>query len=560
MSRGGVRARSATTCARRSASLSRALSVSLCVTLSACGGAPLVARAYDGRIVEGHPVEPEAYAAFLNGAIAEASDDRRGALAGYEHAARLDGASPEVWARVGALRCAVEPRDWRADDAFARALSLDPSYAGAWSAKARCASVRRDEAATQDAARRAAALDPSADGANALLARASRSVRDATTRDALVALTATARDRVAAWNALASWAASRGDVALWSLALETLARLAPSHRDAVAAASEELAGSGQMGAARAVATAALEAGDGPPSDERRTLAARLAVDDAIAGGDADVVRSRATRARVGLEEAGARAWLAGRHDLARELVAPVTRADPGASGAKLVLALCDGRDLALAAADARRAGGVASAAAVVAFGRAIARGASPGDARAVLAAIPRAPVVPGDDRVVRAAVELVSRGVLATEALPPDGLVELAVLRGSGAAEGPAVPDVRALDARHEYLALALADPKGAGAKELADRLASVATTDPVVAAAGALVQIGTGAPLDTSAARALMTIDPTDPLLAAIALQVATRTGDTDAATRARATLTAFAGPDMHEGDAAKKSGGAAF
>jgi hypothetical protein len=548
--------------ARALASLRGVTSVaSLTLSISACAGVPVVARGYGGRVVEGHSIEPDAYAAFLSGAIAEASDDARGALAAYERAGQLDAESPEVWARVGALRCTLDPRGRRADDAFARALALDPTYAGAWAAKARCASARKDETAMQEAARRAAALDPTADGASALLARAGGAVRDAAARDALVALTATARDRVAAWDALASWAASRGDVALWSLALETVVKLAPSRRAAVAGAAEELAGAGQLGAARAVAATAYDAGDAPLADERHALASRLAVDDAIARGDAAAVRLRATRARVSLEEAGARAWLSGHRDLARDLVAPVTRADPGASGARLVLAACDGKDLAGAASDARRAGATASAAATIAFGVALARAASPAEARAALGAVTHAPIVAGDDRVVRAAVELVSRGVLDPAALPPDGLVELAVLRGAGSAEGPSAPDVRLLDARHEYLALALADPKGAGTKALADRLASVAATDAVVAGAAALVQIGVGGPLDAGGARALMTLDPTDPLLAAIALRLATRTGDIDAASKARATLTAIGGREVREGEpSGTKKSGAAF
>ena len=212
-------------------------------------------------------------------------------------------------------------------------------------------------------------------------------VRDATTRDALLALTATARDRVAAWDALASWAASRGDVALWARALETLVKVAPTRRDAVARAAEELAGAGEMGEARAVAAAAADAGEGPMMEDRAPLAARLAVDEAIGRGNADEVRLRATRARVTLEEAAARALLAGQGDMAREIVSPVTRADPGASGARLVLAASEGRDLVGAALEARRQATRISGAGLVAFGAAVVHAVSPEEARASLAAL-----------------------------------------------------------------------------------------------------------------------------------------------------------------------------
>jgi hypothetical protein len=562
--------------------------LSLLLLIAGCAGGPLVERVNDGHVVEGRSIEPAAYSAFLTGAIAEASGDPRSALPWYERAARLDSQSPETWARIGAARCTIRRDDRRADDAFARAISIDERYAGAWTAKARCAQARGDQRATLDAARRAAELDPSADGANALLARLSRLsgseapgpagasssagtesvVRDPATRDALVALTETASDRVAAWEALAAWAESQGDVALWARSLEALVKIAPARRDAVARAAEELAGNGQVGAARAVAAAAADAGEGPLAADRHPLAARLAVDEAIAGGDVDAVRLRATRARISLEESSARALLAGNRDLARTIAADLARAEPGGA-ARLVLAAGaagEAGDAIGVAWDVRRHGARASASTTVAFGTTVARGASPDEARATLAAVTMDPIVAGDDRVVRPAVELASRGTLELRALPPDGLVELAVLRGRSSAEGLSLPDRRALDARHEFLAASLADPAGARTKELYERLASVASTDPVVAAATALVQVGTGLPVDPAAAGALLKRDPADPLLAATALLLANKAGDADVAGRARATLTALGTPPPVEtatptsGAADSKKSGATF
>jgi hypothetical protein len=524
-----------------------------CVVLGCgCTRERLVERVYDGHVVEGRPIEDAAYAAFLRGAIAEASGDARGAIVAFREAAQRDPNGSEIWARLGEARCLLDPHDKSADDALARAVALDGRYAGAWEAKARCARARNDDATLLDAARRAQQLDPSADGADSLLAHAGRTVRDAAACDALVTLTATAGDRVAAWDALAAWAQARGDVALWAVALESVAKMAPNRRDAVAHAAEELAGGGEIDAARAVAGAAAAADESPLSDVRHPLAARLAVDDALVRGDASAVELRATRAHVDLEETAARALLAGRRDLARDLAAFVQRADPEASGARLVLAACDGGDVARAASDMRRHGARSSAAALVAFGVAAVRAVPAEDLRATLAAIVHAPVVAGDDRVVRPAVELVSRGALDAGALPADGLVEIAVVRGQRSPEGFSMPDRRALDARHEYLALALTDPRAPRTKELGDRLAGVAAFDRVVAAASAILLLTTGAPIDPAAARALLQRDPADELLAATALRLAKKTGDTDIASRARATLTALGGREPRDDGAA--------
>ena len=542
------------------AAMRRLLAAGGLLLAASCGGGPLVERAYDGHVVDGHAIESEAYAAFLSGAIAEAAGSGREALLWYERAAQLDADGPEIWTRVGAVRCSLRPSDAQADAAFARALALDAGYAGVWVAKARCATARSDPRATLDAARRAADLDPSADGANALLSHASHAGQgehDAATRDALIALTATAQDRIAAWDALASWASSHGDIALWARALEMLAKIAPARRDAVAVAAEELAGAGEVGAARAVAAAAAEAGDAPMVEDRSPLASRLAVDEAIGGGHADAVRLRATRARVSLEEAGARALLAGQRDLARELLSAVARADSDAIGARLVLAACDGKDMVGAAWEARRGGARMSGAGLVAFGTAVVHAVSPEEARATLAAVAHGSVVAGDDRVVRRAVDLASRGTLEMSALPPDGLVEIAALRGTSSGEGLSLPDRRVLDARHQYLAAALTDPEGAATKDLGERLARIAATDPVVTAARALVQIASGGPIEPGAPGELLLRDPGDPLLAATALRLANKTGDADVATRARATLTAL-GSDPRVGDDDKKRGAA--
>lgn len=131
-------------------------------------------------------------------------------------------------------------------------------------------------------------------------------------------------------------------------------------------------------------------------------------------------------------------------------------------------------------------------------------------------------------------------GLLGAEELPADGAVELAAL-GQGAATSA---HVEGLDARHEFLALAIQTPGAPRALELAKRLARIAASDPVVGSAEALVQLGVGAPIAPDAPRVLLDCNAADPLLAATALRLAERVGDRDVARRARQTLTAFGTP----------------
>jgi tetratricopeptide (TPR) repeat protein len=371
--------------------------------LSGCAIAPEVSRGYGGDVVAGRYIEPEAYAEFLRGAIAEAEGKSGEALAAYDEALRIDPRGVEIWTRVAAVRCAASPEDVRTDEALSRALALDERFGPTWAVKARCALSRGDEATARAAARKAAELDPSADGANVILAETNHGEPPAATREALVALTMTARDPVLAWDALAAWAEAHGDVALRGRAFESLVRIAPSRRGAAARVAEQLALAGQIGQARAVAAAAADAGDSggtPLASGDYALAARLAVDEAIARGDPALVRERATRVRLTLEEAAARALLAGDPRLAREIASRVALADHADAGVRLVLAAGDRRDVLAALAETGRVRAPVSAAAWVALGEALAFAVPASEARARLASVAHEPVTPGDALVM----------------------------------------------------------------------------------------------------------------------------------------------------------------
>jgi tetratricopeptide (TPR) repeat protein len=495
-----------------------------------------VTRVYGSDAVEGRYIGPQAYASFLAGAIAEAKGDLAAALGAYEAALGLDGGSPELWTRIGAVRCRLDPRDPKADVAFHRALEGHPLYGPAWAAQARCLTARGDPSGARHAAEEAMRIDPEADAANILVLH--DGAADPAVREKLVALTLTAEDREAAWDALAHWAQAHGDLILLARASRELARVAPGRRDAVADVAEFLAGMGAVPEAREVAMAAVEGDPAPMGGAAHELARRLALDAAIATGKADRVRNVASRARVPVDEAAGRALLAGKRELARSLAEVEASGDPTARGARWVLAVCTGGGL-LAAATLHEPGVEPAGAAWVAFARGLVREVGAESARLALGGMPKGAIVAGDDMVVRPAVDLAWRGVLDASALPADGALELAVLRGENAA--PASP--AKLDARHEYLAFALAGTDPQRARALGERLSREAPGDAIVLAARGLEALHSREAVAPGSAAALLRANPADPLLAAVALRLAERAGEGDVVAKAKAVMAAVVG-----------------
>ncbi len=110
------------------------------VALAGCGEGAVV-RIVDGRPVRGRFIPETAYALYAHGAEAEAAGDLGGAIAAFQLAVAEDPESPEIWTRLGALRCWTAPVDTvppAAEVAFARAAKLDPSYGPAHRERARC--------------------------------------------------------------------------------------------------------------------------------------------------------------------------------------------------------------------------------------------------------------------------------------------------------------------------------------------------------------------------------------------------------------------------------------
>jgi hypothetical protein len=111
------------------------------------------------------------------------------------------------------------------------------------------------------------------------------------------------------------------------------------------------------------------------------------------------------------------------------------------------------------------------------------------------------------------------------------------VVRGLSPAELGPFPNVRAIDPRHQYLRLALADPGSKDAVDLGERLRRIAPDDRVVAAATA-ARLGSGVATELDAAAALLARDPGDPLLVGVALRMAVKLGDAVTVEKARTTL----------------------
>jgi hypothetical protein len=517
--------------------------IALIVMLSAFGCARQdgVLRVVDGRVVEGAFVEPDAYAAFLRGAIAEESADLPAALQAYGAAARMDSGDAEIWSRIARVGCALDPRDAASDRALARAFSIDASYAGAWSARAACAVARGDERAAEEAAQHATIEEPLALDLEIAFARTRHPASDDATRERLLSLTLAYPKSAAAWDALAAWATARGDIPLYARSLARLAVLAPMKRANFADIAAALAGDGELGAARTVAGALADAsgvdGLGAPTASTRPLLARLAVDDAIERNDAALTQLRATRTHLGLDVAAARAVLVGRDALARALAGGVIAADPHDLGARVVVSALDG-DVATVASTRSSAEMPLECGLVLA--RAVADGVSDAVAASVFAATPHAPMLPGDAVVAPVAAALAARAIVPVADLAVDARVELCARRG----EVPPADliDAPSLDARHRYLALALAEPTSDRTARLSARLAAARALDSLVAVAWAREGLAKGRAIDARETTALLARAPGDPIALAAALDVAKRVADVDTAKRARASLSALA------------------
>ena len=257
----------------------------------------------------------------------------REALAAYERAARLDSRGPEIWTRVGAVRCALRPRDPQADDAFARALAIDAALRRGLGGKGsvrRGSQRRRPERSTPRGARPSSIPRPTA------RTRSSRA-RAQTVHDAGHARRADrahrdgARPRRGVGRARLVGVVARRRRALGARPRDAREDRARAARRGGACRRGARGGRGDW---RGAFRRGRRSGGGRRPDGRGQVPAGAPASRStrpLAVGDADVVRLRATRARVDARRSRARARCSrGTRDLAREIASAVTRADPDA--------------------------------------------------------------------------------------------------------------------------------------------------------------------------------------------------------------------------------------
>lgn len=154
--------------------LARTALLSLVLCVGCAVGSNGVTRMAGGVRYEGRFVNPEAYAAYLLGVEREARGDFGEALESYLEAHAEDPDSPEIWARIGAVRCfSSQPKDGpaAARAAFERGLKIDPAYYGNYAERARCAERAQDFSAALTDALAAVARQPEDEPANLLVAR-----------------------------------------------------------------------------------------------------------------------------------------------------------------------------------------------------------------------------------------------------------------------------------------------------------------------------------------------------------------------------------------------------
>ncbi|MEZ4227681.1 MAG: tetratricopeptide repeat protein [Polyangiaceae bacterium] len=267
-----------------------------------------VTRIVDGRTQHGRYIPVTAYADYALGSYMEAAGEPEQAENAYIRALADDPDSPEMWTRLGALRCRRQPLSGM--PALDRAVDLAPEYEPAWRAKAACYLAAKRLGDAQAAGEKAVRLDPEQEHGTLLLAR----IYEAQGK------VADARRWLNGWVVLHP----SSDIA-WTALLE----LAERTSDPVDRQRAQRALRVHQDPLRAPALA-LEQGKADQDD---------ALDVAIADGDLDAARRACVALHLPAVEIAVRAYLRGNTHLAQEQARLVLGADPSNADARVLLLL-----------------------------------------------------------------------------------------------------------------------------------------------------------------------------------------------------------------------------
>lgn len=196
------------------------LVVLLAAVTCGCGfGSGSVVRIVEGQEQTGRAISPEAYEHFVRGSLEELGKHYAEAESEYQAGLEEDDASPELWTRLGHVRC-LQRNTAAADEAFAAAERRDANYGPLHVARARCAMRAGTARLALEHARRAVRDDPDNPQASDVLLEAL--LRNDQPREALALAVALALRHPAptAWHQVRRVAKAAGDEAWEQRAIE----------------------------------------------------------------------------------------------------------------------------------------------------------------------------------------------------------------------------------------------------------------------------------------------------------------------------------------------------
>lgn len=231
--------------------------IAIALALSGCFGRGSVTRIADGEELEGRYIRADAYAAYLRATLHDQAGDRRRALEALDQALSHDPGSPGILTLMGEIHCRAPLGEGGTEPGLAalqRATDLDPTYAPAWLARARCLEAAGDAEAALEAALESVTYEPERSETTELVARlllrAGRKGEAFAWLDALVTLAPRDRD---AHEVMLRAALETRDTARELRARRALSYLAVSHHEPSLPELDAALGEGDLTRARRLA-------------------------------------------------------------------------------------------------------------------------------------------------------------------------------------------------------------------------------------------------------------------------------------------------------------------